>query len=36
MLELYKQLHNKDYFKEAWLELIAGPIADTDGNPVYA
>jgi hypothetical protein len=36
ILALYKQLNNRDYFKGAWLEMIAGPIADNDGNLVYA
>lgn len=36
ILKLHNQLHSKDYFKEAWLELIAGPIVDADGNSVYA
>jgi hypothetical protein len=33
---LYNQLHSKDYFRGAWLELVAGPIADAEGNAVYA
>ena len=36
VLELHKHLHSKDYFKGAWLELVAGPVADADGNPIYA
>jgi hypothetical protein len=29
-------MHDPDYFKEAWSELVAGPVADENGNPVYA
>jgi hypothetical protein len=36
LLHLHNDLCHKDYFKEAWVELVAGPIADGDGNPVYA
>jgi hypothetical protein len=36
VLELYKELHSKDYFKYLFDELIVGPLADRDGNLVYA
>jgi hypothetical protein len=36
VLELYKELHSKDYFKYLCDELIVGPLADRDGNSVYA
>lgn len=29
-------MHDPAYFKEAWSELVAGPVADMNGNPVYA
>ena len=36
VLELYKEFHSKDYFKYLCDELIVGPLADSDGNSVYA
>lgn len=36
LLQLHKELHSKDCFKGRWFELVAGPVADADGNPVYA
>jgi hypothetical protein len=32
---LHEQLYSKNYFKEAWLELVIDPVAEIEGNPVY-
>jgi hypothetical protein len=34
--KLYQELHDPDYFKFVGGELVAGPVADPDGNAVSA
>lgn len=36
IIALYNDFHDPNYFKPIGVELIAGPVADTEGNPIYA
>jgi hypothetical protein len=36
LAKLHKELHDKAYFNVLVQNIIAGPVADAQGNPVYA
>lgn len=35
-MRFYDELRQPDYFKYLAQDLIVGPVADSEGNPIYA